>query len=73
MNVCARYRNPDPPPLCVACLQYKGNTPLHFCYTYGFGGTLGEYLASKGADTSIRNHFGATCFEGSRGGSTPRK
>jgi hypothetical protein len=38
--------------------QYKGNTPLHFCFTYGYGDTLGAYLTSKGADTTIRNHFG---------------
>ena len=22
--------------------NYKGNTALHFCYTYGYGDTLGE-------------------------------
>lgn len=44
--------------------NYKGNTPLHFCYAYGYGDTLGAYLTSKGADTSLKNHFGATCYEG---------
>jgi hypothetical protein len=45
--------------LSIIPLQYKGNTPLHFCFTYGYGDTLGAYLTSKGADTTIRNHFGA--------------
>ena len=43
--------------------NYKGNTPLHFCYTYGYGETLGAYLASKGADTTLRNHDGMTCHD----------
>ena len=29
-----------------------GNTPLHFCYAYGFL-NLAEYLQSKGADPEI--------------------
>ena len=45
-------------------LQHRGNTPLHFCYSYGYGETLGKYLITKGADTSIRNREGLTCFEG---------
>tara|TARA_B100000780_G_scaffold205374_1_gene145960 strand:- start:125 stop:631 length:507 start_codon:yes stop_codon:yes gene_type:complete len=44
--------------------NYKGNTPLHFCYTYGYGDTLGTYLISKGADPDIRNHIGHLCFDG---------
>ena len=47
--------------------NYKGNTPLHFCYTYGYGDTLGEYLISKGADDSIRNNSGYSCYEGTDG------
>ena len=47
--------------------NYKGNTPLHFCYTYGYGDTLGQYLISKGADPNIRNHSGFVCFEGLAG------
>eukprot|EP01035_Chromulina_nebulosa_P016927 gene16927-22418_t len=38
--------------------NYKGNTPLHYCYHYNYGDTLGEYLISKGADDSIRNNSG---------------
>lgn len=41
----------------------SGNTPLHFCFKYGYGDTLGAYLISKGADDSIRNHAGQTCRE----------
>ena len=44
--------------------NYKGNTPLHFCFTYGYGDTLGQYMISKGADASMRNHAGVTSYEG---------
>lgn len=27
--------------------NHKGNTPLHYCYQYGYGETLGQYLISK--------------------------
>ena len=39
----------------------KGNTGLHFASAYGYAETLGEYLISKGADDTIRNHKGLTC------------
>ena len=52
--------------------NYKGNTPLHFCFTYGYGDTLGKYLISKGADPAIKNHQGTTCYEG-LGGSGDKK
>lgn len=41
----------------------KGNTPLHFCFQYGYGDSLGEYLISKGADASVRNRAGYTCYD----------
>jgi len=44
--------------------NYKGNTCLHFCFAYGYGDTLGKYLISKGADSSIRNAAGLSCYEG---------
>jgi ankyrin repeat protein len=31
----------------INCRNYKGNTPLHYCYQYGYGDTLGQYLISK--------------------------
>eukprot|EP01034_Spumella_vulgaris_P029963 gene29963-37102_t len=40
-----------------------GNTPLHYCYAYSQI-ALGEYLKSKGADDSIINVDGLTCYEG---------
>jgi hypothetical protein len=43
--------------------NYRGNSPLHFCFKYGFGATLGAYLIGKGADVSIRNTDGQTCTE----------
>jgi len=44
--------------------NYKGNSALHFCHTYGYGDTLGQYLISKGADVSLPNNAGLTPFEG---------
>ena len=41
----------------------RGNTALHYAYAYKFE-TLGEYLLSKGADDSITNAEGLTCYEG---------
>ena len=41
----------------------RGNTPLHFCYQYGFL-ALAEYLQSKGADPEILNFRGLSCYEG---------
>lgn len=38
-------------------------TPLHYAYGYGFE-SFGEYLISKGADDSITNADGLTCYEG---------
>jgi hypothetical protein len=41
----------------------KGQTPLHFCFAYGYT-DLGEWLVSKGANDQIRNMYGLTCYEG---------
>ena len=41
----------------------KGQTALHFCFGYGFE-SLGNYLISKGADETITNTQGCTCYEG---------
>jgi len=40
-----------------------GNTALHFCYVKGQA-DLAEYLKSKGADDTIINADGLTCYEG---------
>eukprot|EP01039_Chlorochromonas_danica_P000903 gene903-984_t len=40
-----------------------GQTALHFAFGYGYN-EAGEYLVSKGADDSIRNKDGLTCYEG---------
>lgn len=40
-----------------------GQTPLHFAFGYGFS-EVGEYLISKGADDSVTNKDGLTCYEG---------
>ena len=34
----------------------KGNTPLHYCFHFGYGDTLGQYIISKGADEGARNN-----------------
>ena len=44
--------------------NHKGNTPLHYCYTFGYGDTLGSYLMTKGADSSIRNNQGKLSWDG---------
>lgn len=41
----------------------NGQTALHFAYGYGYS-DVGDYLVSKGADDSIRNKDGLTCYEG---------
>lgn len=40
-----------------------GNTALHYCYAYAQY-DLAEYLKTKGADDSILNADGLTCYEG---------
>ena len=35
--------------------NHKQNTALHFCYTYGFGDTLGALLLEAGADETLIN------------------
>jgi hypothetical protein len=40
-----------------------GQTALHFAFGYGYA-EVGEYLISKGADDSVVNKDGLTCFEG---------
>jgi ankyrin repeat protein len=41
----------------------SGQTPLHFAYGYGYA-DAGDYLLSKGADDTLRNADGLTCYEG---------
>lgn len=45
--------------------NHRGQTALHFCFALGHH-ELGEYLISKGADASLLNGAGLTCFEGTR-------
>ena len=40
-----------------------GQTALHFAFGYGYT-EAGEYLVKKGADDSIKNKDGLTCYEG---------
>ena len=42
----------------------KGNTALHAAFHFGYGSTVGAYLMSKGANSTVRNNFGFTCVEG---------
>lgn len=44
--------------------NHKGNTPLHYCYHYGYGDSLGEYIISKGADAHCKNNYGRRPNEG---------
>ena len=40
-----------------------GQTNLHYCFSYGFE-DMAEYLMDKGADDSLLNADGLTCYEG---------
>ena len=42
----------------------QGNTPLHFAMAYDSEGTLAEYLIQQGADDTIENNVGCTCYDG---------
>jgi hypothetical protein len=44
----------------ISARNRKGNTPLHFCYLYGYAETLGAYLETKGADAAAVNSYGLT-------------
>ncbi len=48
--------------VCLPVQNARGNTCLHYCYAYKFP-DLAEYLMSKGADDSIVNIDGLTCYE----------
>jgi hypothetical protein len=43
--------------------NFFGQTALHFAFGYGYT-EVGDYLVSKGADDSILNKDGLTCYEG---------
>ena len=50
----------------------RGQTPLHFCFAYGYA-DLGRYLLSLGADDAIVNVHGMTCYEGLDPDEPPRE
>lgn len=41
-----------------------GNTALHYALAYDTEGTIAEYLIEKGADDTIENKVGLTCYDG---------
>jgi len=43
--------------------NHQGNTALHFATAYGYT-TLSKYLISKGADDTLMNMKGLTCYDG---------
>ena len=45
------------------CRDRRGNTALHFALAFQFQ-AIGEFLVAKGADDSILNLKGLTCYEG---------
>ena len=54
----------DPPRLSLIDAQTnQGQTPLHFCFAYGYR-DLARYLLSLGADDAVTNVHGMTCYEG---------
>jgi len=49
----------------INAVNNQGQTPLHYVFSYNYT-SLGEYLLSKGANDTVRNHFGYTCYDGLR-------
>ena len=45
----------------------QGNTALHYAMVYDTEGAIGEFLISKGADDSIENKDGLSCYDGLAG------
>ncbi len=43
--------------------NHRGQTVLHYCYKYGFQ-ELFEFFLDQGADDTLTNKDGLTCFEG---------
>merc|ERR550534_3290339 len=43
----------------------QGQTALHYCFAFKYE-ELAAYLISKGADDTIHNSFGYTCYDGLR-------
>lgn len=42
----------------------SGNTPLHYAMAYDPQGALGEMLISRGADDTMANNEGLSCYDG---------
>lgn len=47
----------------INAMNKNGQTALHFAFGYGYS-ELGGYLVLKGADDTVRNTYGLTCYEG---------
>ena len=45
------------------CPQNKGQTALHYCHRYSFTGLV-ALLEQFGAEDTIQNAAGLTCYEG---------
>ena len=43
--------------------NFQGQTALHYCFAYGYM-ELGNYLISLGADETLENRHGMTCYDG---------
>ena len=46
----------------INAINKSGNTSLHFCFMYAYYG-LAEYIMSKGANDTIRNHKSQTPYD----------
>lgn len=45
----------------------QGNTALHYAFAFDSEGKIGEYLIERGADDTIDNVEGMTCYDGVSG------
>ena len=45
-------------------VNVQGNTALHFAYQYDESGSVAAFLIENGADDTVVNHAGLTCYDG---------
>ena len=57
------YKKQPPEHVFVNKQNKMGHTALHYCFAYNYV-ELGNYLLSLGADETITNMYGLTCYEG---------
>ena len=57
------YKDDPPTADFINYQNHNGHTALHYCFAYGYM-ELGDYLIELGADDTVVNLNGLTCYEG---------